>query len=150
VQNFLIMADPLNNFLITPQNLSETAELLIKNFSDQRIFLFDAPMGAGKTTLIKEMCRSLGSNDNFSSPTYSIVNEYHYPRGKIFHFDLYRLINRVELLDIGFEDYLLSQHYCFIEWPQLAEELISEDFVRISISINNNNRYLSAAKNVPV
>ena len=123
--------------------ISVATQLLQLN---HKIILFDAPMGAGKTTLIKEICVQLGSTDNFSSPTYQLVNEYVFPKGKIYHFDLYRLKSINELLDIGFEDYIYSNHYCFIEWPSLAEAFLKTDFVKINISVQQNSRYLSATK----
>ena len=124
--------------------LSEAAKQLLAFAGENRVFLFDAPMGAGKTTLIKQLCKALGSNDNFSSPTYSIVNEYHSPIGKIFHFDLYRINSEAELLDIGFEEYINNGSYCFIEWPEKAGSFLYGNRLRIVISVNENNRYLSA------
>ena len=101
-------------------------------------------MGAGKTTLIKQFCRILGSGDNFSSPTYSIVNEYIYPSGKIFHFDLFRIKSVEELLDIGFDEYMHSGNYCFIEWADMAKGLPPKPYLSIIIKANENNRYLCA------
>jgi tRNA threonylcarbamoyladenosine biosynthesis protein TsaE len=103
-------------------------------------------MGAGKTTIIKELCIAIGSNDNFSSPTYSIVNEYIYPGGKIYHFDLYRLNSLDELFDIGIEEYLYSGHYCIFEWPQLVEDLINVNYKKIEIEVNENIRYIRIIK----
>jgi tRNA threonylcarbamoyladenosine biosynthesis protein TsaE len=111
---------------------------------NSRIILFDAPMGAGKTTLIKAMCQKLRSTDNFSSPTYSIINEYKYPGGKIFHMDLYRVKDPGELFDLGIEEYLDSGNYCFFEWPELAEGLIEGNYVKIEITVTENIRYLRA------
>ncbi len=128
--------------IITLTNLPEIATELIS--LNKKIILFDAPMGAGKTTLIKEMCKQLGSMDNFSSPTYQLVNEYNYLNGKIYHFDLYRLKNIHELLDIGFEDYAYSNNYCFIEWPELAEKFLISNFLKVKLTLNSNNRYFSA------
>jgi tRNA threonylcarbamoyladenosine biosynthesis protein TsaE len=130
----------------TLETLPYIARELLAYAGDTKTFLFYAPMGAGKTTLIKELCRSLGSSDNFSSPTFSIVNEYIYPKGKIYHFDLYRLNNLDELLDLGFEDYLDSGQYIFIEWPELAADLCHENFVHISVKTEGNIRYLHAVK----
>ncbi len=118
------------------------AEPVLRLYNDPKIILFDAPMGAGKTTFIKEICRSLGSTDVFSSPTYGIVNEYVYPGGKIFHFDLYRLKNEDELLDLGIEEYLDSGHYCLFEWPELVENMINVRYKKIEIKVNGNIRYL--------
>lgn len=109
-----------------------------------RIFLFYAPMGAGKTTLIKELCAQLGSEDSFSSPTYSIINEYQCPSGKIFHFDLYRLKSQDELFDLGVEELLDGKQYCFFEWPELVEDLLDLNYVRIHMEVKENSRYLRA------
>ncbi len=118
------------------------AEPILRLFDNPKIILLYAPMGAGKTTLIKEFCRSLGSTDDFSSPTFSIVNEYQYPNGKIFHFDLYRLKNEEELMDLGIEEYLGSGHYCIFEWPEMVENMIYVSYKRIDIEVDKNIRYL--------
>ncbi len=130
---------------ITVANLNELpglAEPILRLYNDPKIILLDAPMGAGKTTLIKEICRSLGSTDNFSSPTYSIVNEYNYPGGKIYHFDLYRLKDKEELFDLGIEEYLDSGHYCIFEWPELVIDMIKIRYKKIEIEVKENIRYL--------
>lgn len=127
------------------EELQKVSKQLLDFIGNKKHILFYAPMGAGKTTLIKELCKTLGSEDNFSSPTYSIVNEYSYPGGKIFHFDLYRLKSLEELLDIGIEDYLDSNNYCFFEWAELAENLVDTG-VKVEIKVNGNIRYLHATK----
>jgi tRNA threonylcarbamoyladenosine biosynthesis protein TsaE len=132
--------------VIDQSELPVLAKTILDYLGDQKIIAFDAPMGAGKTTLIKELCRALGSNDDFSSPTYSIVNEYHYPGGKIFHFDLYRLKSTEELMDIGIEEYLDSGHYCFFEWPELVENMIMFNYQKIEIKVIENIRYLRLIK----
>jgi tRNA threonylcarbamoyladenosine biosynthesis protein TsaE len=116
--------------------------------ADARIFLVNGPMGSGKTTLVKAFCTRLGSRDEFSSPTYSIVNEYASGKGRIFHFDLYRLTEAAELYDIGFEEYLDSGAYCFIEWPRLAESLIESRYVKIEIEMRDDMRFVSLYKPV--
>ena len=122
----------------------EAAKQLISFVKEQCVFLFDAPMGAGKTTFIKSLCQYLNVTDTMSSPTYSIVNEYNTnSKTKLYHFDLYRIKSSEELFEIGFEDYLLSGHYLFIEWPELALPFL-DSYVKISIKIENNNRYLYA------
>jgi tRNA threonylcarbamoyladenosine biosynthesis protein TsaE len=127
------------------ESLPGVAKELLNTFKDQRLFLFDAQMGAGKTTVIKELCKQLGSTDALSSPTYSIVNEYKTPEHTIFHFDLYRLKNKEELFDIGFEDYLKKDSYCFMEWPHLAMDLLMSDgFVKVNIEMQGSQRLLSA------
>ena len=122
----------------------EAAKQLIEFAKNQRVFLFDAPMGAGKTTFIKSLCHHLGVIDTMSSPTYSIVNEYHTDSNlKIFHFDLYRLNSSEELFKLGFDEYILSGNYLFIEWPKFAEPFL-DTYLRIIINMENNNRYLCA------
>ncbi len=125
-------------------SLPEACKKLLAFSGAIKVFAFDAPMGAGKTTFIKQLCKSLGSNDSFSSPTYSIVNEYNSPHGKLYHFDMYRIKNADELYDIGFEEYIDSHNYCFIEWPQLDLNLLPKPYMMIIIKANENNRYLRA------
>lgn len=111
---------------------------------NEKIFLFDAPMGAGKTTFIKSFCEYLGVSDTMSSPTYSIVNEYHTKsNNKVFHFDLYRLESEQELFELGFEEYISSNQYVFVEWPEMAIPYL-DTYLRIIIKQENNNRYLCA------
>jgi tRNA threonylcarbamoyladenosine biosynthesis protein TsaE len=122
------------------------SEQLMRFSNNEKVFLFDAPMGSGKTTFIKSLCKYLGVTDAVNSPTYSIVNEYHSDENfKIFHFDLYRINSPLELFEIGFEDYLNSKDYVFIEWPDLAMTYIS-NAVKVQIIIENNNRYIYARK----
>jgi len=126
-------------------NISSFAKAILDFAGSAKIFLFEAPMGAGKTTLIKEICIQLGSGDHFSSPTYSIINEYDYPDGRIYHFDLYRLKSEEELLDLGIEEHLAFGNYCFFEWPQLVERLLDPGYLKIEIEVTENNRYLRAS-----
>ena len=136
----------LNLELSSLSQLDAVASQLINFFGQEKLVLFEAELGAGKTTLIKAICKALGSQDHFSSPTYSIVNEYNYPQGKIFHFDLYR-INRVEeLFDIGIEDYLNSNNYRFFEWPQKVIDVIDSNYIHVEINLNKNIRYIRASK----
>lgn len=133
---------PVNNL----NELPALAKMVIDFAGTSRHFLFYGPMGAGKTTFIKELCCVLGTVDNLSSPTYSIINEYAYANGKIFHFDLYRLKDAEELLDIGVEDYLASEHFCFFEWPEMAETLVNRNHIKIEINPEANNRYIRITK----
>lgn len=94
-----------------------------------------AEMGAGKTTLSQALCRELGVTSGFSSPTYSIVNQYSSDVGEIYHIDLYRLSTLEEALGIGIEDYLYPEAYTIMEWPQLIEPLLPERFWRIDITV---------------
>lgn len=125
---------------------SMQAKELIDFAQQEKVFLFNGEMGAGKTTFIKSLCLYLGVTDSMSSPTYSIVNEYHTsPSGKIYHFDLYRLKNERELFDIGFEEYIDSGFYNFIEWPELGMTFIA-NHIKVNIEMEGNIRYLCAEK----
>ncbi len=122
----------------------KAAEQLIAFAKTETVFLFDAPMGAGKTTFIKSLSTYLGVKDSMSSPTYGIVNEYHTTSAfKVFHFDLYRLNRSEELFDLGFEEYISGKDYVFIEWPELAMSFINS-YILVKIEVNGNNRYLCA------
>lgn len=109
-----------------------------------KVFLFFGEMGAGKTTLIKEICAALGTTNPVSSPTFSLVNEYEYPKGLIYHFDCYRLKTPTEALDMGIEEYLYSGNYCFIEWPEKIAGLWPEKYVKLTLSsIDPKNREIT-------
>ncbi len=114
--------------------LANAANQILKEFATDRIFAFYGKMGAGKTTLIKAFCREMGSIDNITSPTFALVNEYDTSGpNKIFHFDFYRIKNLEEAMDIGFDDYVYSGHYCFMEWPEKVEDLLPDQLVEIHI-----------------
>lgn len=106
------------------------------------IFLLKGDLGAGKTTFTQEFCAQLKVKDEVSSPTYSIVNEYHYTEGKIFHFDLYRLKNFKEIFDIGIWEYIDSNQICIIEWPEILEKELYEKHHTIEIVHQNQIRTL--------
>lgn len=110
-------------------------EKILPYLQKYKVVLFNGSMGAGKTTLISTLCKNLGSTDDISSPTFSIVNEYLSNIGKIYHFDFYRLENIEEAFDIGLEEYLYSENYCFIEWAEKIEELLPNNYLIINISI---------------
>ncbi|HEY1039351.1 MAG TPA: tRNA (adenosine(37)-N6)-threonylcarbamoyltransferase complex ATPase subunit type 1 TsaE [Bacteroidia bacterium] len=126
------------------EQLPQLANELIKAFPGRNAFLFKGQMGAGKTTLIKEMCAALGVMDGMSSPTYSIVNEYTGAVDIIYHFDLYRLKSTEECLDIGFEEYVNSGNYCFIEWPGIAMPLMPAKYIEIQIETEAEKRKITA------
>ncbi|WP_233586652.1 tRNA (adenosine(37)-N6)-threonylcarbamoyltransferase complex ATPase subunit type 1 TsaE [Formosa maritima] len=118
--------------------LQSVAKKLIKNLNSKTILLY-GDMGVGKTTLIKAFVKQLGSFDEVSSPTYSIVNEYELKDDKIYHFDLYRIKDIDEAYNFGIEDYIDSNHWIIIEWPELIEELITNNFDSIVLKLNENN-----------
>lgn len=117
------------------ESLPAAAAWLIENAGDKRVFVFQAPMGAGKTTFIKAICTFLQVEDSTSSPTFSIVNEYHSENGPIYHFDFYRLKSEQEAFDLGYEEYFYSGDYCFIEWPEKIPNLIPEDAAIVKIEV---------------
>lgn len=115
--------------------LEQVARQLLHFAGARRKFAFYGEIGAGKTTFIQAICRQLGVQEAVVSPTFALVNEYtSATEDTIYHLDLYRLKNMQEALDIGIEDMLYDAHYCFIEWPELIEELLPEDTVRIKLS----------------
>ncbi len=117
-------------------DLDRIAGELISLYPGKRIFALSGPMGSGKTTFIQALCRRLNVVDVVNSPTFSIVNEYLTGDGaSVFHFDLYRIRKADELLDIGYEDYFYSGDYCFIEWPELAADLIPDESMYITIEV---------------
>ena len=130
------------------EELPKAAEKFIDEIQDNRIFAFDGSMGAGKTTFISAVCSMLGANDDFGSPTFSIVNEYVDGKGNpIYHFDFYRLKNPQEALDIGAEDYFNSGCLCLIEWPDKIEELLPDETVRVQITENEDGTRLITTDN---
>lgn len=119
--------------------LSVAAQKLINSFPKDRIFLLYGPMGAGKTTFVKQLCAQLNVQENTSSPTFSIVNEYDSPAGAIYHFDFYRIKDEQEAYDFGYEEYFYSGAYCFVEWPEKIPNLLPDDAKEIHISIRDQN-----------
>ena len=116
--------------------LGEAAKAFLAKFSNERIFAFYGKMGTGKTAFIKALCRELGSTDPITSPTFALVNEYSTATGeRIFHFDFYRVKSLEEALDIGFDDYIYSGKYCFMEWPENIEALLPDKFVEVKIEV---------------
>lgn len=119
----------------TLDDLPAAAYMFIKEAGDKRIFAFDAPMGAGKTTFISELCRALGCIDEANSPTFSIINEYWRETGlPVYHFDFYRIESDAEALDLGLDDYFDSGSYCFMEWPERVENFLPEETIYVSIT----------------
>jgi tRNA threonylcarbamoyladenosine biosynthesis protein TsaE len=118
------------------ENIREAAREFIQHIGEHRVFAFYGEMGAGKTTFIKAICEELGVEDVITSPTFAIVNEYTSSDGSIYHFDFYRIKKLEEVYDMGFEDYFYSGALCFIEWPELIEEVLPEDAVKVNITEN--------------
>ena len=117
------------------EDIDGAARTFAANMGDSRVFAFYGSMGAGKTTFIKALCRQMGVDDVITSPTFSIVNEYHRAGGSgvIYHFDFYRIKRLDEVYDMGYEEYFYSGSPCFIEWPELIEDLLPEDAVKVTI-----------------
>lgn len=119
------------------------AEFLVGLFK-HKVILVKGALGAGKTTLVKEIVKKLGSNEDVSSPTFGIVNELTIGRSTAFHLDLYRIESQEELLQLGFDEYIHSGNYCFIEWPEIAMKLISQPHHTITLNnINDSTRNIS-------
>ena len=115
--------------------IHEAAREFIKNMGKGHVFAFYGKMGAGKTTFIKAICEELGVEDVITSPTVAIVNEYHTTTNDvIYHFDFYRIKKLEEVYDMGYEEYFYSGALCFLEWPELIEEILPEDAVAVTIT----------------
>ncbi len=120
------------------EELPIIAKEIIKT-AKHKVLLFYGEMGVGKTTLIKEIVRQLGSSDTVSSPTFSLVNEYHAADGeKVYHFDFYRINNENEAFDIGVEEYFYSDCWCLAEWPEKVKNLVPLNSVMITITTNSD------------
>ena len=139
--------------LHSADNKSYPVSRLLHLHPNRTVFAFDGPMGAGKTTIIKQLCEELGTADVVNSPTFAIVNVYDIPRRdgstgseEVYHFDCYRLKDLREARDMGAEEYLYSGCLCFVEWPDIISELLPEDTVRISLrTTENGERKLTIA-----
>ena len=117
------------------ENIHEAAREFIENMGGSNVFAFYGKMGAGKTTFIKAICEEPGVDDVITSPTFAIVNEYTDIDGDpIYHFDFYRIKKLEEVYDMGYEDYFDSGYLCLLEWPELIEELLPEDAVKVTIT----------------
>ena len=115
--------------------IHEAAKLFINNIGNNKVFAFYGKMGVGKTTFTKAICEVLGVQDVITSPTFAIVNEYTDGNGDpIYHFDFYRIKKLEEVYDMGYEDYFYSNSLCFIEWPELIEELLPANAKKVTIT----------------
>lgn len=114
--------------------IGAAAKEFVAAMGDRTVFAFYGKMGAGKTTFIKAVCEELGVEDVINSPTFAIVNEYVDENGSpVYHFDFYRIKNMQEVMDMGYEDYVYSGNVCFMEWPELIENLLPDDAVKVVI-----------------
>ena len=131
-------------------DISSTAKAFVDLFSEEKVVAFVGEMGAGKTTFIKAICQELGVVDTVNSPTFALVNEYHTQKNKsIYHFDLYRIEQAEEVQDMGFEDYLFSGNWCFIEWPEIAEAYLPDNLIIAKIKeLENGKRKIEIRETV--
>lgn len=130
----------MNNFLPilckSPKQVPEIAEKIVEICKNKTVWVFDGEMGAGKTTLIKEVCKILGVQDEVQSPTFSIVNQYEGSEKTIYHFDFYRLQSEQEAYDIGYEEYFYASNaYCFLEWASKIPNLLPANYAKIEIDV---------------
>lgn len=134
-------------FCENPEQIPESAKKIIDFCKHENIWVFQGRMGAGKTTLIKEIARQMGVVDVVSSPSFSIINEYENDQGqKFYHFDFYRIDHPEEALDLGVEEYFYSGNYCWIEWAEKISSYIPEKFALISIEAGKNEKREIALK----
>ncbi len=126
------------------EDIKQAAKQFVETMGENTVFAFYGKMGAGKTTFIKAVCEELGVADTVTSPTFAIVNEYEAAGGRpIYHFDFYRIRKVSEAYDMGCEEYFYSGHPCFIEWPELIEEVLPEETVNVTIeALSNGERRL--------
>ena len=119
--------------------VEQVATRLLENAQNLNIWLFYGDLGAGKTTIIKSVCKQFGLPESvLSSPTFSIINEYQGKDCLVYHFDFYRMRNEAEILDLGLEEYFESESYCFVEWPERLGTLMPDKYFKISITHSGN------------
>ena len=125
------------------EELCAVAKMILEKYNS-KVFLFYGEMGVGKTSFIKKFCKELRVSDIVSSPTFSIVNQYSNVNDEIiYHFDFYRTEKKEEVFDIGYEEYLFSSSYCFIEWPEKIEDLLPTNYLKINMKLDDNNRIIN-------
>jgi tRNA threonylcarbamoyladenosine biosynthesis protein TsaE len=131
--------NPVKIIIKEKADLHQAAVRFINAFRGKRIFAFYGTMGAGKTTIIKKICESLGATDIVTSPTFTLVNEYRTLKGRpIYHIDFYRIRKKEEIFDFGIEEYFESGEYCFMEWPELIEDFLPEETVKVRLTVGNH------------
>jgi len=132
---------------VSLNELPSSAQKIIDSIGDETVIAFYGEMGAGKTTLIKEICKQLGSRDNITSPTFALMNEYRTDPGqKIFHFDFYRTDSIAEVFDMGYEDFFYSGNLCLVEWPEKIKQLLPQNCLGVYITVENNLRTITVRK----
>lgn len=121
-------------------HLPEVADAILKALNGRTLVIFRGEMGAGKTTLIRAICDSLGVTDTVTSPTFAIINEYHGgDMLPVYHFDFYRINHIEEAFDFGYEEYFYSGNLCLIEWPEKIESLLPDGIMTVKIEVVNEN-----------
>lgn len=152
IQQFIIFYTPLQigkylclvDITYKISDIKEVATKFWDVIGDKKVIAFHGNMGAGKTTFIHSLCETKGVTDVVGSPTFSIINEYSFPEGMIYHIDLYRLKDEQEAMRAGVEDCLYSDHVCFVEWPEKAPGIFPPDTVHVFIEvINSDSRHLT-------
>ncbi|MCQ2345415.1 MAG: tRNA (adenosine(37)-N6)-threonylcarbamoyltransferase complex ATPase subunit type 1 TsaE [Paludibacteraceae bacterium] len=140
-------------YLMTEEGEQIQASELLKLYPDKKVYALEARMGAGKTTLVKQLMNELGTEDIVNSPTFAIVNVYerfidknHTSKEEVYHFDCYRLKDIREALDFGAEEYLYSGNYCFIEWPDIIAPILPEDTIWIEIEVTDQGKRILTIK----
>lgn len=134
----------INSLEETFSSAQQFWQIIQKDYPQSRCIAFNGQMGAGKTTFITQLCKVLNVVDKVSSPTFSIVNQYVSPEfGEIYHFDLYRIKDTMEALNAGAEEYIFSDNYCFIEWPETLMSLLPENTIILNIEVKEGKRILT-------
>ncbi|MDR1169317.1 MAG: tRNA (adenosine(37)-N6)-threonylcarbamoyltransferase complex ATPase subunit type 1 TsaE [Prevotellaceae bacterium] len=131
----------MQSLITSLEDIRHAAQTVCKCLGNTKIIALYGKMGAGKTTLIKALCYEMGVEDSVTSPTFSIVNEYKASANKtVYHFDFYRINSIAEAYDLGYEEYFYSGDLCFIEWPEMIEEILPENTLRIYIKVLDDDR----------
>lgn len=117
------------------EDYKEAANHIVDLMDDFRIFILKGNLGAGKTTLVKEVCELLDSEDVVTSPTFALINPYKTRIGEVFHMDMYRINTMQEAIEFGIEEYLWDEYFCFIEWPDIIQSLLPSNYISIEINL---------------
>ncbi|HHB52256.1 MAG TPA: tRNA (adenosine(37)-N6)-threonylcarbamoyltransferase complex ATPase subunit type 1 TsaE [Saprospiraceae bacterium] len=129
----------LKEFIVEDlEGYDTVAKYLLGLKSKYNLFYLKGDLGAGKTTLVQKVSEYLDAEDQVVSPSFALINIYDSPKGEIYHIDLYRLDNLDEIIDLGIEDYLYSDNFCFVEWPEMIENISPEEYFEINIEIIND------------